>query len=320
MTTRSAHAGLFLIGFATLGDATKPVVGAIRWDAYFAQPGQREYDDPNYGVVTRATTLDMSLPQWHYRLPHFSTEINSTTATVNGNSAAVMGQEIEFAASHGIKFWSFCNYPIGCVDAHPPASDCGGIQCCADNVGLSYAWNLYLAHPDNHKVNFTLLLQPGYWFPTALKGGNETLSQEIDRYISYFKMPNYQSVLGGRPLVFIFGGKADPATLKPLREMTKTAIGVEPYIVSMNGDDSLPEVDAVSAYVTAGGTTHGASFVETIATPEAKRWESWAAAGKKVIPTVSAGWDNRPRAYVTFRLNFHRFDRFELDFRGHTQP
>ena len=24
--------------------------------------------------------------------------------------------------------------------------------------------------------------------------------------------------------------------------------------------------------------------------------------------------------YGTFRLNFHRFDRFELDLRGHTQP
>ena len=24
--------------------------------------------------------------------------------------------------------------------------------------------------------------------------------------------------------------------------------------------------------------------------------------------------------YGTFQLNFHRFDRFELDLRGHTQP
>ena len=24
--------------------------------------------------------------------------------------------------------------------------------------------------------------------------------------------------------------------------------------------------------------------------------------------------------YGTFRLNFHRFDHFELDLRGHTQP
>ena len=29
-------------------------------------------------------------------------------------------------------------------------------------------------------------------------------------------------------------------------------------------------------------------------------------------------WDRV--AYGTFRLNFHRFDRFELDLRGHTQP
>ena len=64
---------------------------------------------------------------------------------------------------------------------------------------------------------------------TPLTGISEdylTLEQEIDRYITYFKMPNYQLVFGTRPLVFIFGGKADPATLKPLREMTKSSIGV----------------------------------------------------------------------------------------------
>ena len=27
-----------------------------------------------------------------------------------------------------------------------------------------------------------------------------------------------------------------------------------------------------------------------------------------------------PPMYGTFRLNFHRFDRLELDLRGHTQP
>ena len=33
---------------------------------------------------------------------------------------------------------------IGCKNMHQPASECPGIQCCADNVGLAYAWNLYL--------------------------------------------------------------------------------------------------------------------------------------------------------------------------------
>ena len=198
----------------------------------------------------------MSPKKWHYRVPFFGKEVNDSSIIVNGNTAETMGQELAYAAEHGIKFWSFCNYPIGCTNYHPPDSDCQGIQCCAyvdfwdrasckvllngfrspatatanvlyttrfcsnlntpflfcciknadtdhnhvfhppqpqnhtnhhlhqrDNVGLSYAWNLYLNHPDNHKVNFTLLLQPGYWFPTGLKGGNETLAQEIDRYI-----------------------------------------------------------------------------------------------------------------------------------------
>lgn len=168
-------------------------------------------------------------------------------------------------------------------------------QCCADNVGLSYAWNLYLNHPDNHKVNFTVLLQPGYWFPTALKGGNETLEQEIDRYISYFRMPNYQKVLGGRPLVFLFGAKVNETDLSTLRERTHAALGVYPYVTSMNAQEIPGMIDAVSSYGTAGGTAGGGPYQQYIANPEVARWQSWAASGKKVIPTVSAGWDNRPR-------------------------
>eukprot|EP01050_Picozoa_sp_SAG11_P027498 SAG11_NODE_6991_length_1212_cov_1.488769_1_plen_184_part_00 len=148
------------------GAGGKPIVGAIRWDAYFNQPGDSAFEDANRGIVARATTYDLSVDTWHYRVPFFGKEINTTAVTVNGNTPDAMGQELKYAADHGIDFWSFCNYPIGCKDYHPPASECENIQCCADNVGLSYAWNQYLAHPDNHKVKFTLLLQPGYDSPS----------------------------------------------------------------------------------------------------------------------------------------------------------
>ena len=276
--------------------ASRVVVGAIRWDAYWGKPGMKSWDDKNFGVVTRTTTLDMSPAKWHYKVPFFAKEVNSTAITCDGDSKEVMGQELEYAATHGIDFWSFCNYPIGCVDMHPPERDCTGIQCCADNVGLSYAWNQYLAHPDNHRVNFTLLLQPGYWFPTALKGGNETLAQEIARYVSYFKMPNYQRVLGTRrPLVFLFGKKAVESDLQALRSATKAALGVYPYITSMNGQIIAGVIDAVSKYTYAAGKEGGAPYQTSIAQPEAKLWATTAAAGQKIIPTVSAGWDNRPR-------------------------
>jgi|EP01047_Picozoa_sp_COSAG01_P043639 hypothetical protein len=155
---------LLLLAVATAAEAEPqgqplPIVGAIRWDAYFGQPGMAEFDDINAGIVARATTYDMSPSKWHYRVPFFGKELNGSAIVANGDSATVMGQEIEYAAQHGINFWSFCNYPIGCKDMHPAAEDCQRIQCCADNVKLSYAWTQYLAHPDNHKVNFTLLLR-----------------------------------------------------------------------------------------------------------------------------------------------------------------
>ena len=46
------------------------------------------------------------------------------------------------------------------------------------------------------------------WACLQAAGSNETWQQELDRYVTYFKMPNYQTVdIGekGRPLVFSFG-------------------------------------------------------------------------------------------------------------------
>ena len=226
------------------------IVGAIRWDAYFSQPGEKAFEDPNFGIVTRTTTFDMSPKDWHYRIPFFGTEVNDTAITANGNSPDVMAQELEYAQKTGIKFWAFCNYPIGCKDYHP--AECKRIQCCADNVGLSYAWNLYQNHPDQHKVNFTLLLQPGYWFHGQESGSNETWAQELARYVGYFKKPNYQLVdvggQAGRPLVFIFGHISNTTAgyLQELRAAVNAGIGVEPYVVSMNGK-LFDGVDAVSA-------------------------------------------------------------------------
>lgn len=279
-------------------------VGAIRWDAYFSQPGERAFEDPNFGIVTRTTTFDMSPQQWHYRIPFFGTEVNDTAITANGNSLEVMARELDYAQQTGIKFWAFCNYPIGCSDYHP--ASCPNIQCCADNVGLSYAWNLYQNHPDQHKVNFTLLLQPGYWFHGQESGSNETWAQELARYVSYFKKPNYQRVDAagevGRPLVFVFGHVSNVTGeyLLELRAAAKEGVGVEPYVVSMNGK-LYTGVDAVSAYGAGNPNLpnpngpNGSDYNITLSTPEVASWHTRAAAGLKQVPTVTAGHDHRPR-------------------------
>ena len=57
----------------------------------------------NAGIVTRATTFDLSVDTWRYRLPFFAKELNDTAVTVNGDTPDVMGQELEYAAQHGVK-------------------------------------------------------------------------------------------------------------------------------------------------------------------------------------------------------------------------
>ena len=116
-----------------------------------------------------------------------------------------MAQENNFATDHGIDYYAFYPYPIGCADYSPPNSACAGAQCCADNYKLSRA-ERYLASPEP-KPRFPIL-QAHSWYPGVNSGSNETLAQEAERYSSYFALPSYQKVAGNRPLVFLLGGSA----------------------------------------------------------------------------------------------------------------
>jgi hypothetical protein len=179
------------------------------------------------------------------------------------------------------------------------------------------------------KVNFTLLLQPGYWFHGQEAGSNETWAQELARYVSYmrytpplrplpsahhpnpaspltpFRMPNYQTVtIAGdaanhnqpRPLVFSFGRPINQSHLKDFRDATKSALGVYPYFVSMNNQEIEGMIDAQSAYGGGHSAPNGSDFVTHLAEVEKEAWARRAEAGTKQIPTVSAGNDDRPRS------------------------
>eukprot|EP01043_Picozoa_sp_COSAG02_P050554 COSAG02_NODE_5209_length_4540_cov_13.058771_5_plen_85_part_00 len=76
------------------------------------------------------------------------------TASISGPSATTVSALHTSASSAPLSFCvvlacsarylDMLGTAIGCKNMHPPASECPGIQCCADNVGLAYAWNLYL--------------------------------------------------------------------------------------------------------------------------------------------------------------------------------
>eukprot|EP01048_Picozoa_sp_COSAG05_P004458 COSAG05_NODE_240_length_13119_cov_122.275806_7_plen_310_part_00 len=215
------------------------LVGAIRWDAWFGAP-----QAPHEGIIGRAVTAALTPEHWHYRLPFFATLSSNGSVNVDGDSDAVMVQENKLAARHGIDYFAFCTYPIGCRDYQPSSTACTGAQCCADNYKLSYALERYLASPGSLgsvKPRFSLILQANSWYPVANHGGNETLEQEASRLASYFALDSYQKVgstaSSGRPLVYLLGGAPETPQLIEalglLRQASAAAGAGQPLFVMM---------------------------------------------------------------------------------------
>jgi hypothetical protein len=208
---------------------------------------------------------------WHYRLPFFAVKLDKNKVHVRGNTQKIMDQEILYAADAGLDYWAFNYYSPG--------------------SGLDSALKLYLRSPHRNAIKFSLILPPGDYL----------LETEMRKILTnYLKMPNYQTVLNGRPLVYIFGNnKLTQEMVDSLRASGNTANHLKPYLVylasSMTQVKTMIEtygLDAGSAYAQQG--EGGKPFVN-LAREAEKGWNTYRLGGIKVIPWVTTGWDPRPR-------------------------
>jgi hypothetical protein len=151
-------------------------------------------------------------------------------------------------------------------------------------------------------LQFSRIGLPGFW------GAN------IPTYVSYFRQANYQTVLNGRPLLYVFiTHPTDLATgwgnswanvrtaFNALRAATTAAGLTSPYIVIMNGNltnaasyAAQTGADAISNYIAgAPGVTMTWPIYE--ASVESY-WTAMAATETPIVPIAMTGWDPRPRA------------------------
>jgi hypothetical protein len=256
-----------------------PAVGAIRWDAWYG-------DEDAVGTYVE----DALTPhQWRYRLPFFASEDGTDKVVIHGNTTAVMEAELAYAEQYGIDYWAFVAYP-------PPSR-------------MFYAQQLYLEvtnRTQSTSVKFCLVMD-----------GNQlnVLTKQLDRIVGYFHLPTYQKVLGGRPLVFTFISETWAAA--PLAAMSAAALAAglpKPFIVAMGwGPPSsqmalakLLGAEATSQYAFIGGNVNGTgpdvpnkplSYASNAA-QELQHWTDSASAGVAVLPSITAGWDPRPREVV----------------------
>lgn len=254
-----------------------PLVGVIRWDAW--QEG---------GTINAAVEATLGPEHWHYRLPFFSQVVSTNSVHIDGNHQGIIDQEIVDAANAGITYWAFVSYP--------------------DALGMSNGLHLYINSPQKGLINFCLILQ-GSWISSP-----GSWNTEVERYVSYFRDANYQNVLGNRPLVYLFnvqsmigsGKYADWSAVRAAFDQLRTAaIGAglgNPYVViqGWNGTTDKTSMqnigaDAIGAYAIGGGTTSGSPYA-TLAAAAHSFWDADKSTGANVVPIVTSGWDNRPRA------------------------
>jgi len=255
-----------MIASFSLAQESRPraVVGAIRWDAWTG------------GGVTEQVERTLGPQKYHERLPWFAEVTGDNKVRIDGSPQAVMDREIDFAAEAGLDYWAFLLYP--------------------QSNSMSVALRQYLGSPRRARINFCLILH------NAFGVSAEQWPAERDRAVALLKEPGYQTVAGGRPLVYAFQiqfqGKFPESRFAEFRGAAQKA-GLNPYCVFMGWNpardfsaESAKGFDAVSAYARSGAQS---TFAQLAQSAEQQYWEKAAGAEVPCVPLVTTGWEKQPR-------------------------
>jgi hypothetical protein len=173
------------------GINSRPTVGVIRWDAWNLYNG--EYDAISY-YLHRA----LSPEHFHYRIPFYVSVVSPTNISFNGDEQNIMDQEIIYAKHAGIDYWAFdtyCQFGPNCSTNNTYCTQYyqqTSHNYCPRNP--AYGLNLYLSSAYKSLLNFTLVLL----------GSSPCDLPFQQSYIDLMKHPQFQTVLGGRPLLYLF--------------------------------------------------------------------------------------------------------------------
>lgn len=244
-----------------------PIVGAIRWDAWYGG-----------GDVTKGVERSLGQPKYHHRLPWFARVLGEDRVQINGDSEAIMGNEISYAAQAGLNYWAFLHY-------------------WQDSRELGIGLNRYLAARDKKGIHYCLIEEGGRLDKIGMGAW--------PKLVDHFKSPDYQTVLGGRPLLFVYIkpnslGRKDWDELK--RQTVAAGLKV-PYLVLMGWDleqdvQDRAELgfDALSAYARGGPySMEQPGYKEQCRLLRERLWDRWQALRIPCVTLASAGWDTRPR-------------------------
>ncbi len=186
---------VLLVGFfqfsVEISEVNRPTVGVIRWDAWNTINGE-------YDVISNRSRNWFNPERYHYRLPFFAKVISENNVTMNEDTQEVMDQEILYAKIAGFDYWAFdfyCTYTSNCSSNSSFCAeyiqDIAPGYCVLDPI---YGLNRYLSSQYVDLINFTFVLL-----------GSTICDNGLQEYfIELMTHPQFQTVLGGRPLLYLF--------------------------------------------------------------------------------------------------------------------
>jgi len=248
--------------------AERVTVGAIRWDAWFAD-------------AVNPYEKNLSDKKWHGRLPFYAKIISDTEVEVRGDTQEAVDKEIAYAKNGGIDYWAFLYYS--------PTTRSDGFK----HDYMNRARRLYLSSKRKGDIHFCLIVNP------------KNQDKEINEWLDMMREPTYQKVAGGRPLLYfmfwdsstkveqIYGSaEKGRAYMDKLRERIMQAGFKNPYFVTLSPTPQIGAaaaegtgLDAIGAYTSWGGTNYAGLCAAHI-----KHWDAMKATGLKVVPDLAAGW------------------------------
>ncbi|WP_197231267.1 glycoside hydrolase family 99-like domain-containing protein [Novipirellula artificiosorum] len=261
MTTRVLALFILSLWSMLVSADEKPIVGAIRWDAWTG------------GSITQQVERSLSPLKYQSRLPWFANIGKDGVVSIDGGDQTVMDQEIDYAADAGLDYWAFLLYP--------------------ESSTMSTALGQYLGSSRRSKLRFCLILKNTLDLPEA------AWLRERKRAIALLQEPGYQTVLGNRPLVYVFSSKGLPK--RRLQEFIALARERElnPYYVFMGWHPAADVkkaiplgFDAVSSYAKSNSSP---AFVDLANSVKTQLWENAVNHKAPYIPLVTTGWDKRTR-------------------------
>ena len=254
-------------------------VGVIRWDCYVGDvhPVGLECERILSGIP-RSDPTAAAVTNYHYRVPWFGKILPDNRVQVRNTDILTVEREIRYAKAAGIDYWAVCWY--------------GG----HDDRGLSLQRNLWRQSLQRNAVQ---------WCHTV--GDNCTAKpRQIADMVADFKTDMYVKTDSGRPVIYIIWATAASADFVGKLFDACAEQGVpDPFVVVMTYEMNRERItsaleacraSAISSYAQSDGK-NDIPFAQN-ATNERNRWAFWKTFDAVTIPSVTAGWENRPRFHT----------------------